>query len=244
MFVATAFFAVTSVKTLFVANSEQVAAVFTADNNGGQQTIEELPTNIYSGENEDSYNQKVEQEIFRLMQEEDKKKVAEAKIAEENNEAVTTQKYSDSDFRLLSLITFAEAGNQTLEQQIAVAATVLNRVESEIFPDSIQEVISQRGQFSSVKNGNVYAFGKVLSFDAVPESCKEAARRALAGEDPTEQLLRQEATRRGLDPEEYANGGALYFFNPECTAKSELEKRYAIKVQVQFGDHIFYKVWS
>lgn len=205
------------------------------------------PITVY-GETEDQYNDLVAQEIVQQMEEEAAKKAAEeaeaARIAaEEEEKAKAISEENSADFQLLSMITYAEAGNQTLEQQVAVAATILNRVDSGSFPDSIEEVIFQRNQFSSVKGGKIYAIGERVSFDTVPESCKEAARRALAGEDPTEELLRQEAIRKGLDPEEYATGGALFFYNPKYTGSSELEMRNSIQVKVEFGDHIFYKVW-
>lgn len=209
------------------------------------EEIDSSPITVY-GENEDRYNQIMGEEILKQMQEEEAaKKAAEeaARIAAEEERAREIAEENSADFQILSMITYAEAGNQTLEQQIAVAATILNRVESGSFPDSIWEVISQKGQFSSVKGGEIYALGERVSFDAVPENCKEAARRALAGEDPTEELLRQEAIRKGLNPEEYATDGALFFYNPEYTGSSELEMRNSIQVKVEFGDHIFYKVW-
>lgn len=62
---------------------------------------------------------------------------------------------------------------------------------------------------------------------------KEAARRALNGEDPTENWLRKEAKRLGLNSENYASGGALYFYSPEFTNSSELAARSNIKCKVQ-----------
>ena len=87
------------------------------------------------------------------------------------------------------------------------------------------------------------AFGEPVAFSEVPESCVQAAERALAGEDPTEELLRQEAISKGLNPDEYASGGALFFYNPDYCGSSEIEMRNSIQVKVEFGDHIFYKVW-
>ena len=203
------------------------------------------------GENEDQYNDLVGAEILRQMEEEERAVAnaeatenAEAEgISEEENSLNFTNQVASADLQLLSMVTYAEAGNQTLEQQIAVAATILNRVESESFPNTIQEVISQKGQFSSVKGGTVMAFGKPVDFSEVPESCVEAAERALAGEDPTEELLRQEAISKGLNPDEYARGGALFFYNPDYCGSSEIEMRNGIQVKVEYGDHIFYKVW-
>ena len=203
------------------------------------------------GENEDQYNDLVGAEILRQMEEEERAVAnaeatenAEAEgISEEENSLNFTNQVASADLQLLSMVTYAEAGNQTLEQQIAVAATILNRVESESFPNTIQEVISQKGQFSSVKGGTVMAFGKPVDFSEVPKSCVEAAERALAGEDPTEELLRQEAISKGLNPDEYARGGALFFYNPDYCGSSEIEMRNGIQVKVEYGDHIFYKVW-
>ena len=209
-------------------------------------------------ENEDSYNQIVEQEIARQMEEEARKKAEESLVdstpsvvestvesegSEEKSMETVNSQIASPDVELLAKITYAEAGNQTLEQQLAVAATILNRVESESFPNTIQEVISQKGQFSSVKGGTVMAFGEPVAFAEVPESCVQAAERALAGEDPTEELLRQEAISKGLNPDEYASGGALFFYNPDYCGSSEIEMRNSIQVKVEFGDHIFYKVW-
>ena len=87
------------------------------------------------------------------------------------------------------------------------------------------------------------AFGEPVAFSEVPESCVQAAERALAGEDPTEELLRQEAISKGFNPDEYASGGALFFYNPDYCGSSEIEMRNSIQVKVEFGDHIFYKVW-
>ena len=181
--------------------------------------------------NEDSYNEEVGNEIE-----------TELEMIEEENSPVF--KFSQKDFELLCEITYAEAGNQTLEQQIATAATILNRVQSDQFPNSIQEVIHQRGQFASTKNGHIYACGKTVDFSKVPDMTKEAARRALNGEDPTENWLRKEAKRLGLNSEKYASGGALYFYSPEFTNSSELAARSNIKCKVQKGGHIFYKVWG
>ena len=181
--------------------------------------------------NEDSYNEEVGNEI-----------VTELEMIEEENSPVF--KFSQKDFELLCEITYAEAGNQTLEQQIATAATILNRVQSDQFPNSIQEVIHQRGQFASTKNGHIYACGKTVDFSKVPDMTKEAARRALNGEDPTENWLRKEAKRLGLDPVKYGSGGALYFYSPEFTSSSELAARNNIRCKIQKGGHVFYKVWG
>lgn len=191
-------------------------------------------------ENEDSYNEEVGRDV---LEETTSKQVEEEVMAESEIEKENCL-YSESDYELLCEITYAEAGNQTEEQQVATAATILNRVGSSIFPNTIKEVIMQRGQFASTKNGHIYACGKTVDFSKVPDMTKEAARRALNGEDPTENWLRKEAKRLGLDPVKYGSGGALYFYSPEFTSSSELAARNNIRCKIQKGGHIFYKVWG
>lgn len=55
--------------------------------------------------------------------------------------------------RYLLAIAKAEAGNQGVVGQAGVIATVLNRVISKEFPDTIQEVIREKGQFQPVAEG-------------------------------------------------------------------------------------------
>lgn len=61
------------------------------------------------------------------------------------------------DIELLARLIHAEAGNQDLTGKKLVADVVLNRVASPKFPDTIKEVIYQRGQFSVVNNGALEA---------------------------------------------------------------------------------------
>lgn len=200
-----------------------------------------------ANENEDSVNAEFEAELAKQFQSTanaSDEGVEDVELEEENSILTSRNGYSESDYELLSEITYAEAGNQTEEQQVATAATILNRVESNIFPNTIKEVIIQKGQFASTRNGHIYACGKTVDFSKVPDVTKEAARRALNGEDPTENWLRKEAQRLGLSSEKYASGGALYFYSPEYTSSSELAARSNIKCKVQKGGHVFYKVWG
>ncbi len=85
-----------------------------------------------------------------------------------------------SDEKLLATIIWCEAGNQSRTGKVAVGAVVLNRVRSSLFPNTIKEVLYQSGQFTPVATG---VFARALA-NGVPESCYEAARAALAGENP------------------------------------------------------------
>lgn len=51
-------------------------------------------------------------------------------------------------------VTRAEAGANSKEGQQNVVYVILNRINSEKFPNTLAEVIFQRGQFSVVSNGS------------------------------------------------------------------------------------------
>lgn len=65
--------------------------------------------------------------------------------------------YTDNDLYVLSHIISAESGNCSEEMMIAVGSVVLNRVNDERFPDTIEEVVFQEGQYSPTWNGAYYA---------------------------------------------------------------------------------------
>lgn len=81
------------------------------------------------------------------------------------------------DTRLLGALIYCEAGNQSYEGQLAVGATVMNRVRSGAYPNSISGVIYASGQFPPALNGKV---ARVYAGN-VPESCLQAAREAING---------------------------------------------------------------
>lgn len=62
---------------------------------------------------------------------------------------------SEDDIRLLAALVYLEAGNQSYKGKVAVASVVINRVESDRFPDTLKEVIYQSGQFDPVVYGTL-----------------------------------------------------------------------------------------
>lgn len=58
--------------------------------------------------------------------------------------------YTDEDVYTLAQLVIHEAGNEGLNGWIAVAEVVKNRVQSSLFPNTIPEVVYQKGQFSYV----------------------------------------------------------------------------------------------
>ena len=60
---------------------------------------------------------------------------------------------SDEELELLALVTMAEAEDESELGKRLVIDTVLNRVDSSHFPDTITDVIYQKHQFTSMWNG-------------------------------------------------------------------------------------------
>lgn len=90
--------------------------------------------------------------------------------------------YNEKDLRLLSAIIFEEAGNQCLAGQQAVGIVVLNRVKSSRFPNTIEEVLYQYGQFFNPSFLGFYN-DCLTKYDngTIPQSCIDAAIYALDG---------------------------------------------------------------
>jgi len=167
---------------------------------------------------------------------------------EEEQQVQEAQDYSETkEFQDRCRLTYAESGLEDEIGQVAVAATIIHRQYSPEFRADGDFYNVMNNGFSSVRNGEIYIMTSnpyVLYYEDVPERTIRATERALNGEDPTEQLLWEEAVRLGLDPEVYAAGGAKYFYNPNACSEAALAERANIKCKVQIGNHVFYKVWD
>ena len=107
----------------------------------------------------------------------------EAKKAEQAKKAATTQKAaveaSYDEVTILGALIQLEAGNECYDGQVAVGAVVMNRFRSGSYPNSISDVVYQRGQFSVRDRVAGVAAGGVKS------SCLQAAQQAINGTDNT-----------------------------------------------------------
>lgn len=88
--------------------------------------------------------------------------------------------------KMMARTVHGEARGENYKGQVAVAAVILNRIDSSHFPNSAFGVIFQRNAFTAVNDGQYW-----LNPDA---SAYQAVRDAILGFDPT--------------------GGATYYYNP------------------------------
>ena len=109
--------------------------------------------------------------------------------------------YSDSDIKLMANAVHGEARGEPYEGQVAVAAVILNRVQSSSFPNTVSGVIFQPGAFTAVADGQIWLEPN--------ETSKRAVMDAMNGWDPT--------------------GEAEYYFNPETATSSWIWGRPQIK---------------
>lgn len=80
-------------------------------------------------------------------------KYEEIETMTEEVETETTEEIAMDSLELLAQLVEAEAGNQDAIGKRLVVDVVLNRVDSDAFPDTIEEVIFQPYQFSCVLDG-------------------------------------------------------------------------------------------
>ena len=110
---------------------------------------------------------------------------AEITCASGTQEAQTMEQLNaqqrQSDVALLAALIFCEAGNQPYEGKVAVGAVVMNRIKSGRFPNTLEGVVYQRGQFTPAMTGKL---ARVLASGRVPSSCYDAAMDAINGSNP------------------------------------------------------------
>ncbi len=112
--------------------------------------------------------------------------------------STTTSNTSNSnDTNLLARLVHGEARGEPYSGQVAVAAVVLNRVDSSKFPNTVAGVIYQSGAFDVVADGQINM--------APNQTAINAARDAINGWDPSY--------------------GAIYYFNPNTATNKWIWSR-------------------
>ena len=82
-------------------------------------------------------------------------KVVEVKEEPEPEPVYTGPVYTDEEIELLALVTMGEAEGESELGKRLVIDTLLNRVESDGFPDTVEGVVYQPGQFECMWNGRI-----------------------------------------------------------------------------------------
>lgn len=109
--------------------------------------------------------------------------------------------FTQNDIRLLANAVHGEARGEPYEGQVAVAAVILNRIESKSFPNTVSGVIFEPRAFTAVADGQIWLTPN--------ETSKRAVLDAINGWDPTED--------------------ALYYFNPDTATSKWIWTRPQIK---------------
>ncbi|WP_270180572.1 spore cortex-lytic enzyme [Alkalihalobacillus sp. CinArs1] len=109
--------------------------------------------------------------------------------------------YSQNDIKLMANAVYGEARGEPYEGQVAVAAVILNRVQSSSFPNTVSGVIFEPRAFTAVSDGQIWLTPN--------DRAKEAVLDAVNGWDPS--------------------GEALYYFNPNTATSGWIWTRPQIK---------------
>lgn len=113
----------------------------------------------------------------------------------------------EEELEVLQRIVEAEAGNEDEDGKLLVANVVLNRVDSDKFPETVTEVVFQQSkgvtQFSPVASGRIHTV-------EVSEETVAAVERALAGEDISQGALYFAARK-------YASSKKMRWFDEKLT---------------------------
>lgn len=118
-------------------------------------------------------------------------------------QAQAPEGFSQNDVELMARVVYAEARGEPYAGQVAVAAVILNRLESNQFPNTVQGVVYQPWAFEVVYNGQVWLTPNATAYRATQD--------AINGWDPSY--------------------GAVFFWNPALTSNPWLWSRQ-ITVQI------------
>jgi N-acetylmuramoyl-L-alanine amidase len=109
--------------------------------------------------------------------------------------------FSSNDIQLMANAVYGEARGEPYTGQVAVAAVILNRVNSATFPNTVSGVIFEPRAFTAVADGQIWLTPN--------ETARKAVLDAINGIDPT--------------------GEALYYFNPDTATSGWIWTRPQIK---------------
>lgn len=179
-----------------------------ADQGKGEQKKEEIPP---TPQDEQEKERTAEPDTAPVPQEKETKEEvappAEEKVKEQKEESVVQsainvpEGYTDNDINLMAQAVYGESRGEPYIGQVAIAAVILNRVQSPTFPNTVSGVIFEPRAFTAVTDGQIYMTPN--------DTAKKAVLDAINGQDPT--------------------GNALYYFNPDTATNKWIWSRPQIK---------------
>ena len=153
------------------------------ENTNTHTAVQAISQNIVASAQEmtDASQQVIADNIAKKEEEERLAREKAEQEAKEKAEREAREAYVRANQELLASIIYCEAGNQPYEGQVAVGAVVMNRIKSSSYPDTMEEVIYQSGQFSPAMSGWL---DRVRANQGYTEAAMQAAEDALAGSNP------------------------------------------------------------
>ena len=153
------------------------------ENTNTHTAVQAISQNIVASAQEmtDVSQQVIADNIAKKEEEERLAKEKAEQEAQEKAEREAREAYVRANQELMASIIYCEAGNQPYEGQVAVGAVIMNRVKSGSYPNSIEEVIYQSGQFGPAATGWL---NRVRSSKGYSQTALQAAVDALNGLNP------------------------------------------------------------
>lgn len=153
------------------------------ENTNTHTAVQAISQNIVASAQEmtDASQQVIADNIAKKEEEERLAREKAEQEAKEKAEREAREAYVRANQELLASIIYCEAGNQPYEGQVAVGAVIMNRVKSGSYPNSIEEVIYQSGQFGPAATGWL---NRVRSSKGYSQTALQAAGDALNGSNP------------------------------------------------------------
>lgn len=136
------------------------------------------------------------------------------------------------DLKLLSAIIYCEAGNQPYYGQLAVGLVVMNRVNSNLFPSQLKDVIYAKDQFEPARNN--WLTKALQGSMPVSESAKKAAEEAMKRAASKDLKITNTDTGKTVNMKGY-----LFFMTPGSYDRLNLTAKKLV-----LRDHVFFKTWK
>ncbi|MDB5054993.1 MAG: sleB [Bacilli bacterium] len=111
---------------------------------------------------------------------------------EEISSLIEPKSLSNKEIKFLELFVNAEGKSEPYIVKVAIASVILNRLKDSNFPKSVDAIIFQPGEFSSINNGKIWSI-------MLDDSGRRAVADAISGADPTE--------------------GSVFYYNPHTAKK-------------------------